>query len=211
MSTLNSPFGRGDVKVLKEESLHSGFLKLKRLHLQHRLFEGGWSETFQRELMLRDEAVGVLLFDPASEELVLVRQFRVGMIEEQQSPWLLELVAGMVGKGEKLADVAVREAEEEANLAPNALIRICDYYNSPGSTNERITLFLGRVDAKTAGGVYGLENENEDIEVVKLSLESVLKALEEGQINNAMTLIALQWLQLNKAKLTSLWRPLSPA
>ena len=159
-----------------------------------------------RELILRPRAVGVLLFDPAQQQVVLVRQIRVGMLDEGQNPWLLELVAGMVESGEEPIEVAARESLEEANTKPQDLLQICEYYNSPGISNERITLFCGRVDATQAGGIFGLDAEHEDIEVVVLSLAAALAKVASGEINNAMSIIALQWLQLNQPMLEESWK-----
>jgi len=159
-----------------------------------------------RELILRPRAVGVLLFDPAQQQVVLVRQIRVGMLDEGQNPWLLELVAGMVEAGEEPIEVAARESLEEANTKPQDLLQICEYYNSPGISNERITLFCGRVDATQAGGIFGLDAEHEDIEVVVLSLADALAKVASGEINNAMSIIALQWLQLNQPMLEESWK-----
>ena len=166
MSKLESNFEKQDFEVVSREKCYDGFLKLDLLRLRYRLFDGGWSEVLQRELLVKDQAVGILLFDPDRDEIVLVRQFRVGIIDENQSPWLLELVAGMVGDGEQLEQVAMREAGEESNCTPTDLIKMCDYYNSPGASNEKVTLFCGRVDAEGAKGVFGLAEEHEDIEVV---------------------------------------------
>mgnify|MGYP002177115025 FL=1 len=159
-----------------------------------------------RELILRPRAVGVLLFDPAQQQVVLVRQIRVGMLDEGQNPWLLELVAGMVESGEEPIEVAARESLEEANTKPQDLLQICEYYNSPGISNERITLFCGRVDSTQAGGIFGLDAEHEDIEVVVLSLADALAKVASGEINNAMSIIALQWLQLNQPMLEESWK-----
>ncbi len=205
MNKLETKFLKADFEVLSRENCHDGFLKLDRLRLRHRLFNGSWSEILQRELLVKDQAVGILLFDPERDEIVLVRQFRVGIMDESQSPWLLELVAGMVEDGEQLEQVAIREAVEESNCIPTDLIEICDYYNSPGASNEKVTLFCGRVDAEAAGGVFGLTKEHEDIEVVVFPHNEMLAAMESGSINNAMTIIALQWLQLHKQELLKLW------
>lgn len=198
-------FGPEDVKVLKRTSSHNGFIKIDSLTIRHRLHEGGWSEDFQRELIVRPRAVGVLLFDPAQDHVVMVRQFRVGILDEDENPWMLELVAGMVDHDEPFEEVARRESLEEANLSPTDLVQISDYYNSPGTSNERVILFCGRVDATVAGGVFGLRHEHEDIEVVVLPLAAALQKLEQGSINNAMSVIALQWLQLNKVRLLADW------
>ncbi|MDP4769357.1 MAG: NUDIX domain-containing protein [OM182 bacterium] len=194
------------IEVDHRETLFDSFLRVDRLKLRHSLFAGGWSEVMTRELLLRPRAVGVLLFDPAQQQVVLVRQIRVGMLDEGQNPWLLELVAGMVESGEEPIEVAARESLEEANTKPQDLLQICEYYNSPGISNERITLFCGRVDATQAGGIFGLDAEHEDIEVVVLSLADALAKVASGEINNAMSIIALQWLQLNQPMLEESWK-----
>ena len=194
------------IEVDQRETLFDSFLRIDRLKLRHSLFAGGWSELMTRELILRRRAVGVLLFDPAQQQVVLVRQIRVGMLDEGQNPWLLELVAGMVESGEEPIEVAARESLEEANTKPQDLLQICEYYNSPGISNERITLFCGRVDATQAGGIFGLDAEHEDIEVVVLSLADALAKVASGEINNAMSIIALQWLQLNQPMLEESWK-----
>ena len=194
------------IEVDQRETLFDSFLRVDRLKLRHSLFAGGWSELMTRELILRPRAVGVLLFDPAQQQVVLVRQIRVGMLDEGQKPWLLELVAGMVESGEESIEVAARESLEEANTKPQDLLQICEYYNSPGISNERITLFCGRVDATQAGGIFGLDAEHEDIEVVVLSLADALAKVASGEINNAMSIIALQWLQLNQPMLEESWK-----
>jgi ADP-ribose pyrophosphatase len=194
------------IEVDQRETLIDSFLRVDRLKLRHSLFVGGWSELMTRELILRPCAVGVLLFDPAQQQVVLVRQIRVGMLDEGQDPWLLELVAGMVESGEEPIEVAARESLEEANTKPQDLLQICEYYNSPGISNERITLFCGRVDATQAGGIFGLDAEHEDIEVVVLSLADALAKVASGEINNAMSIIALQWLQLNQPMLEESWK-----
>ena len=193
------------VEVEARETALDTFLRVDRLRLRHELFGGGFSDTMTRELLLRPRAVGVPLFDPVLEKVVLVRQIRIGMLDEGQDPWLLELVAGMVEPGEQPQEVAARESLEEADLAPQNLVQISEYYNSPGISNERITLFCGRVDSAGAGGVFGLADEHEDIEVVVLDVEEAVSLVEAGKIHNAMTIIALQWLQLHRRELEASW------
>lgn len=206
MSKQSSIFGDDDVEIISRSLAHDGFLKVEHLKLRHRLFSGGWSDVFLRELQLRNPAVGVLLFDPQRDMLLLVRQFRVGMYGEEASAWPLEIVAGMVASGEDLEEVARRESKEESNCVPADLIRICDYYNSPGATNEKVTVFCGRFDSANAGGVYGLDEEHEDIEVQLLSFDEAMEMLERGEINNAMTLVALQWLKLHRHAVLDRWK-----
>lgn len=205
MSETSTSLGHSDVELLSSRLCHDGFLKVEKIALRHRLFAGGWSQPLQRELLVKDAAVGVLLYDPVLDRVILVRQFRIGAMGGSASPWLLELVAGMVGPGEEASRVAIREAVEESNCTPTELIKICEYLNSPGTSNEKLTLYCGRVDSGAAGGIHGLAEEHEDIEVVVLDLKEVTQAITSGVINNAMTIIAIQWLQLNKPAVLEIW------
>ncbi len=205
MSSEKTPFTRRDVRLINRETRFDSFLRVDHLRLQHSLFEGGDSAVMDRELLVKLPAVGVLLFDPGSEQIVMVRQFRVGMLDGDESPWPLELVAGLVDKEESLEEVAIREIQEETGLQASNLRKICDYYNSPGASSERVHLYCARVDASEAGGVHGLDHEHEDIRVEVLSVEEALLAAQSGIINNAMSLIALQWLQINKESLLGYW------
>jgi ADP-ribose pyrophosphatase len=199
-------FSSADVKVQQRSTSYDGFLRIDELLLSHRLIEGGWSEIIKRELQIKAGAVAILMFDPVREEVVLVRQFRVGMIDEQGSPWLLEIVAGMIEMGETPEDVAIRESIEEADLTPANILKICEYYSSPGTTNEKVYLYCGQVDSSNAGGVHGMIDEHEDIEVVVISFAELVDAVECGLINNAMTIIATQWLEKNMPKVLAQWQ-----
>jgi ADP-ribose pyrophosphatase len=205
-------FGSDDVEIIADETHYSGFYQLRSLTLRHRLFNGGWSETINRELFSRHDAVGVLLVDTTLGKVLLIEQLRVGVIgsdvarREAMSPWLLELVAGLIDCAEAPEAIARREALEEAGIEIEQLEKIGNYYSSPGASNEYFYLFAGKVDLSEAGGVFGLEQEGEDILVHLFDLEALWQLLAQGKITNAHTLITLQWLQLNYGRLQSQWR-----
>ena len=200
-------FNRDDVRILDRTIDYDSFLRVDRLTLQHRLFAGGWSRSLSREVLVRTAAVGVLLCDPVRRELVLVKQFRVGLLDDSESPWSLELVAGLVETGESPEQVAYREVTEETGLQAGRLIRICEYFNSPGASTEKVTLFCARVDANEAGGVHGLKQEQEDIQTVVLPERELNQSMlmQNGTSNNAMSLIALQWWLANRDSILAGW------
>ncbi|MGB0495528.1 MAG: NUDIX domain-containing protein [Kangiellaceae bacterium] len=183
--------------VLKKESVYDGFFKLNRYHIKNELFEGGWSSEFTREIFERGHAAAILLFDPKLEKLVLVEQFRPGAMESEASPWLMELVAGMIENDEKPENVAIRESLEEAGCEVSRIRKICEYLVSPGGTTERIWLYIGEVDASSLPDYAGLDVENEDIKIHVVDVSLAFDWLNEGRLNNAMTLIALQWFKIN--------------
>ncbi len=205
MLELAPTFTKADVELLQRERVFDGFFQLDRLQLRHKLFDGGWSETIQRELFIRDDAVCVLPYDPVADKVLLIEQFRVGAVDDQRSPWLLELIAGIVEPGETPVDVAHREADEEAGAALLALEPICRYHVSPGGSQECIHLLCAQIDSRGLGGIYGLAHEGEDIRAQVVSRQQAYQAVSDGLINNAATIMALQWLQLHYVRLSQQW------
>jgi ADP-ribose pyrophosphatase len=197
----NASFTRADVELIERRFLHQGFFRLEEVHLRHRLFEGGWSGEVVREIHCRHDAVGVLLYDVERDAVVLIEQFRAGALDDRASPWKFEVVAGLVKEGESPADVARREALEEAGCQVNELIELFGYYPSPGACDEWVTLFCALVDSRNLGGVHGLDEENEDIRVHVLPFLQARDLLRAGRLDNAMCLIAFQWLEAERASL----------
>ncbi|MBO1537365.1 NUDIX domain-containing protein [Pseudomonas sp. OA65] len=193
------------VDIVKRETCYKGFYKLDRLVLRHELFAGGMSREISRELFVRHDAVCVLPYDPQRDEVVLIEQFRVGAIGKTTNPWLVELVAGLIDKDEQPEEVAHREAQEEAGLVFAALWPMTQYFPSPGGSNEFVHLYLGRCDSTGAGGLHGLLEEAEDIRVKVWAYEDALQAVRDGRICNAASIIALQWLALNRDEVRGLW------
>ena len=153
------------VEVVKREECFKGFYKLDRVHLRHELFAGGMSREISREVFVRHDAVCVLPYDPQRDEVVLIEQFRVGAMGKTDTPWLIELVAGLIDKAEEPEEVAHREGEEEAGLTFSSLWPITRYFPSPGGSTEFVHLYLGRCSTEGVGGLHGLEEEAEDIRV----------------------------------------------
>ena len=202
---LELKFGAQDVRVLENQSAWSGYFSMRRLTLQHRLFAGGWSEPIVREVFERGDAVGVLPYDPRSDSLVLIEQFRPGALRGDDSPWMLELIAGIVEAGESDEDVVHREALEEAACELSELLPIATVFPSAGACTEQVRLFCGRVSKASIGGLHGLEEEGEDILVHSVSRADALQLLADNRIPNGHTLIALQWLHIHGDSLRERW------
>lgn len=190
-------FTQSDVKVLEKSTRYSGFYTLDELTLQHKLFNGDWSPALKREVYGKRRVAALLPYDPIRDEVVLIQEFRVGALAEE-NPWIVEIVAGISEPNETIEDMIMREAYEEAGLKPLELIKIYEYWVSPGGSREHLTLFCGRVDASNAGGIHGLPHEGEDIQVITVPANEAINAIATGEINNAASIIALQWLALNK-------------
>lgn len=198
-------FSAKDVKVLNKKPLHQGFFKTTLYRLQHRLFAGGWSEEIEREVMDRGHAVVVLPYDVERDQIVMLEQFRVGALATSDTPWLIELVAGMTEDGESIESVAHRELMEEAGLKAETMTFALSYLSSPGGLTERIHIYLAKVDATSASEFGGLASEHEDIRVQAVPRSDVMALLDEGKIDNAATVIALQYLALHREALVAAW------
>lgn len=194
-------------EILDKLICYSGFFRMEKYRLRHELFAGGWSGDFSRECLERGHAVAVLPYDPLTDQVILLEQFRVGALDFPGGPWLLEIVAGIMDHpAESAESVACREAIEEAGCHLLELVPIGRYLVSPGGTSESITLFCGRIDATTVtDGIRGLSEEHEDIRVRIVSRTEALDLLQQGRIGSATPIIALQWLAMNYGSLQKQW------
>lgn len=188
-------------KILEHTTPYDGYFKMEKYRVSHTHFQGGWGAPITREVFERGHAAAVLPYDPELDQVALVEQFRIGALEAKGGPWLTEVIAGIIEPGENAEDVIQREAMEEANLQLLEVLPIVEYLVSPGGATERISLFCARADLSKAGGIHGLGEEGEDIRVHGVSSDQALEWLHTGKINNAMTIIALQWFEINRQSL----------
>jgi ADP-ribose pyrophosphatase len=112
---------------------------------------------------------------------------------------------GMVDAMETPEQAARRESVEEAGCEVEDLHPIASYYSSPGGTSEYIHLFAGRIKAPANGGIFGVSHENEDIKVHVLDAARAISLLYANKIQDAQTLIALQWFAMHHTDLRSRW------
>ena len=203
-----------DVEVIEKEAAYQGYFRIDRYRLKHRQFDGAMGAEISREIFERGHAVCCLLYDPDLDQLVLIEQFRTGAYaalaspwfdEAETSPWLIEIIAGIIEDGEDPEAVVRREALEEAGCAVGVIEPVFHYLVSPGGSSESMFVFCGRVDASNAGGIHGLAHEGEDIRVLVVDVKRAFEMLDEGRIFNSMTLIPLQWFRANHEALRARW------
>jgi ADP-ribose pyrophosphatase len=208
-----------DVETIEKTTVFEGYFRIDRHVLRHLRFDGGWTEPITREVFERGHAAAALLYDPDLDRLVLIEQFRIGVlaaadapeVAETFSPWLIEIVAGIIDAGETPEGVVRREAQEEAGCTVDALEPACIMFASPGAASETIRIFCGCVDAAHAGGIHGLAEEHEDIRVLVVSSEEAFRRLDAGEVINATAMVALHWFRVNRARIRALWRSAEPA
>jgi ADP-ribose pyrophosphatase len=196
---------RTDVEIVERSDAYRGYFRILRYRLRHKRHDGGWTGPLLRECFERGHAAALLPYDPARDEVVLMEQFRIGAFAAGWHPWPIEIVAGVIEPGEEPEAVARRETLEEIGRSPSDILPICRYLSTPGGASETVALYCGRIDARDAAGIHGNPGEDEDIRVFTLSFAAAMAALEAGRIDNAVTIIALQWLALHRDELRRRW------
>jgi ADP-ribose pyrophosphatase len=192
-------------EILERRRLHDGFAALDLVKLRHERFDGGWSPPLERELWCQRAAVVILPYDPVSDRVVLIEQFRAGAIEAAAGAWLIEAPAGLCEPGETPRAVARRELFEECGLEAGRLEKICVYRSSPGSTTEAVTAFIAEVTAPAAAAIHGQAAEHEDILAHPLPAEEAFCRLHDGRITAVTAIVPLLWLETHRARLRREW------
>jgi ADP-ribose pyrophosphatase len=198
---------RKDTKLVQEETVHAGFFRMVRLQIQHRLFKGGWSETLEREVVLHGRVGAIIPYDPKTDRVVLLEEFRNGKFAAgDDQPWSISIAAGMIEEGEIPEEMARREMLEETGCIVGRIEEVLTFYSMPGGSSQKMTLFCAEVSAENAGGIHGLAEEGEDIRVFVQSYTRCKEMLEANQFDNAASIIGLEWLGRNRVRLRKLWQ-----
>lgn len=169
---------------------------------RHRFRQGRAERA--HDVLRGGRAVAVIAVDPPRDTVVLIRQFRIAAHLATGRGELVEIVAGRVDAGESDEAAARRECLEEIGTAPRQLKSLFGVLSSPGLTDEYVTFYLASVDSTAVAARGGVAAEHEDIATLVAPLDAVATALAQGRIHNALAVVGLQWLLLNRARLTEL-------
>lgn len=214
LDTQNHLEGRKLVKILEQVEDYSfgNLFRVIKARLQYQRFDGQMSEEITRINFERGDSVGILLYEPDEDVVILIRQFRYPVYasidpktvktEGANQAWMLEIVAGIIDPGQTVFEMASKELLEEAGYEVQGGYQpIATVYPSPGGTSERIYLFLSIVDHKDRiNSGIGITSKGEDIQVESLSFQESLTMISQGEISDAKTIIALQHLALLKSR-----------
>ena len=192
-------------EVVRHEVAYQGYFKVGRYFLRHSLHGGGESDVISREVFERGHSAAILPYDPARDEVVLIRQFRAGSFVAGRHPFTWEAVAGIIEANETAEAMVRREAIEEAGLHVADTLHISSVMLTPGACSESCEIFLGRVDPTNAGGIHGLPSEQEDILVKVLPFSEAYAMVERNEVDNAVAMVALQWLALHRDEVRKRW------
>ena len=188
-------YQHSDVEVIQKEMVYHGFLSIEKISLKHRLFnQTDYSPVLQRELIARKDAAGVLIYNHKQQQFALIEQFRVGAISDDQTPWQLEIIAGIIDEGEDPQTCITRESIEEAGCHIFEIEHLFTFYPSAGACTERFFLYAAQATLPRDGNLYGLKTEGEDIKLHIFNYADLDSLLKHPQIRNAPVIMALQWL-----------------
>jgi nudix-type nucleoside diphosphatase (YffH/AdpP family) len=182
--------------ILSTHSLYDGWTTLRLVQLR---LESG--EIIQREVEDHGNAAAVLPFDPIRRTAILIRGLRVPALLGGGRTEILECPAGLIEESDP-AQTARREAYEEVGLQLRDLEHVGRVWTSPGISTEMIDLYLApysAADRVHTGG--GLASENEQLEVIELSLDRLSSMMEQGEIDDLKTLTLLLTLKVRKPQL----------
>lgn len=184
------------VKIIGSEVLAESWGKLTRWTLELQRRNGDWQRQ-QRETYDRGDGAGILLYNAENKTVVLTRQFRFPVYFNGEPGYLIEVCAGKLD-GDDPVTCAKKEAEEESGYRVSDVRQVYRSYMSPGSVTERLSLFVASYDAASKvsdGG--GHMDEGEDIEVLEMPFAEALRLVDTGEINDAKTVMLLQYAALN--------------
>ena len=191
----HASFSASDVSIEYRENLFRGFIQVEKVTIKHRLFnKSNYSSSIHRELIHRPEAAGVLLYDNQQRRFALIEQFRIGALNDTVSPWQLEVIAGVLDGDETPETCIRRESLEEAGCEVHDLQHLFTFYPSAGACSEIFHLYVANVELPTSGGVFGMPDEGEDIQLHLFDYSDAPLLLKNGRLRNAPVIMALQWL-----------------
>ncbi|HEV8390182.1 MAG TPA: NUDIX domain-containing protein [Dongiaceae bacterium] len=179
------------VRIERVETLSADWGRLKKYSIAYRRGDGR-TEQQSREVYDRGNGAAILLYNRQRGTIILTRQFRLpALLNGHPDGMLLEAPAGLLDADDPVTAIR-REAEEETGYRVAGVKEVLAAIMSPGSVTERLHLFVAEYKAADrVGEGGGAEGEDEDIEVIEMTLEQALAMVEQGEIIDAKTIMLL--------------------
>ena len=190
---MNNP----KVKIIGIKNLSNAHYKLDKVDFEFQTNNGSWQKQ-SRECYDRGDGAAILLYNPAKKTVILIKQFRMpSYLNGNASGMMIEVCAGLLDEDHPEACI-IKEVEEETGFKISNPKKVFELYSTPGAVTEKIHYFIAEYsdDMKISEG-GGLEEEHEDIEVLEINFETALTMVSKGEINDAKTVVLLQYAKLN--------------
>jgi nudix-type nucleoside diphosphatase (YffH/AdpP family) len=183
------------VEVLNTEVLSNNWYVLRKVTFRLQKRDGSW-ETQSREAYDRGNGATILPFDSSRRTVILTRQFRLPtFVNGNPSGMLIESCAGLLDQ-ENPSQCITRELREETGFELQNVQKVMEAYMSPGSVTEIVYFFVAEYTpaqkASAGGGV-----EEEDIEVIELTIDEATAKVASGEIRDGKTIMLLQYAALH--------------
>lgn len=185
-------FKKNDFQINCKKLFYYNYLKIYKYHIKIRSFESKNFNYIERDLLETNASVSILLFDPNKRLMLFVEQFRIGSVHH--SPWTLEAVSGTTVSSNNMLD-AIKETKEEGDSTCVDIIKILDFDNSPGISNEKTYIYLGIFDSGNEKQILGNLSEHEEVKTHLCDIKSALQFIDIGIIRHSSTIIAILWLK----------------
>ncbi|EGT5682184.1 NUDIX domain-containing protein [Cronobacter turicensis] len=190
------PSVREKVRIIETQTLSDDWYVLKKYTFDYQRRDGQWQRQ-SREAYDRGNGATILLYNRAERCVILTRQFRLPVFLNGYNGLLTETAAGLLDEADPETRIRA-EAEEETGYLVDNVEKVFEAYMSPGSVTEKLYFFIGEYDpARRSGTGGGVADEGEDIEVVKMPIDDALRAVRDGEIVDAKTIMLLQYAALN--------------
>ncbi|WP_426347171.1 NUDIX domain-containing protein [Cronobacter universalis] len=190
------PSVREKVRIVETQTLSDDWYLLKKYTFDYQRRDGQWQRQ-NREAYDRGNGATILLYNRAERCVILTRQFRLPVFLNGYDGLLTETAAGLLDEADPETRIRA-EAEEETGYLVDNVEKVFEAYMSPGSVTEKLYFFTGEYDpARRSGSGGGVTEEGEDIEVVKMPIDDALRAVRDGEIVDAKTIMLLQYAALN--------------
>lgn len=185
------------VSIINEHTLSDDWYSLKKYTVDYQRADGS-HQTYCREVYDKGDGVTVFLYHRAQQTIILTRQFRLPLKIQGESGLLIETAAGLL-EGEDPITRIRAEIEEETGYRIQQVTKVFDAWMSPGAVTEKLHFFIAEYSHKdcihSGGGIY---EEGEDIEVLELPFQQAVEMMQRGEINDAKTIMLLQYAIINK-------------
>lgn len=189
---MNNP----EITIKKTELLSDNYYILNKVTFEYK--QDHKQETHIREVYDRGNGAAILLYNSDKKTVILTRQFRLpSYLNGNANGMMIEVCAGLLDQDNPETCI-IRETEEETGYRLTKVKKVMQTYMSPGAVTEILYLFIGEYDPSmkvSKGG--GLDEEQENIEVLEMSFDHAYAMIESGEIIDAKTIMLLQYARIN--------------